>query len=122
MTPREKPRRGRQVATGVPVTRSANRAQDYDEMSSNGHYIIGHNIEENMFDRFAQRLAYHFMATPSIVYKRFSIERLKALGVMTFKGTINQTDVEKWLSLIEKYFGVMECLEEKKVKLVTFLL
>ena len=39
-----------------------------------------------MFDRFAQRLANHFMLTPSTIDKRFDIERLKALRATTFKG------------------------------------
>lgn len=37
--------------------------------------------------------------------KRFSIERLKTPGAMTFAGTANLVDVEKWLNLIEKCFG-----------------
>ena len=41
---------------------------------------------------------------------------------MTFAGTTNSTDREKWLSLIEKCFGVMDCREERKVKLATHLL
>lgn len=31
-------------------------------------------------------------------------------------------DKKKWLSVIGKCFGVMECPEERKVKLATFLL
>ncbi|TYK16014.1 uncharacterized protein E5676_scaffold3068G00100 [Cucumis melo var. makuwa] len=47
--------------------------------------------------------------------KQFSIKRLKVLGAMTFERTANATDVEK-------YFGVIGCLEERKVKLATFFL
>lgn len=52
----------------------------------------------------------------------FDIERLKALGAITFEGTTNPTDVEKWMSLSETYFKVMDCLEGKRVKLAMFLL
>lgn len=41
--------------------------------------------------------------------KQFSIERLKAIGAMNFEGTANLANVEKWLSLVEKHFGVMDC-------------
>ncbi|KAA0042293.1 uncharacterized protein E6C27_scaffold824G00880 [Cucumis melo var. makuwa] len=85
-----------QVAADVQATGSANRVQGSDEMFSNLHNTTGKN--------------------------RFNIKKLKALGAMTFKGTTDSTDVEKWLSLIEKCFGVMDCSEEIKVKLATFLL
>ncbi|KAA0033154.1 uncharacterized protein E5676_scaffold1032G00080 [Cucumis melo var. makuwa] len=54
--------------------------------------------------------------------KQFSIERLKALGATTFKGMMDPADTEKCLSLIEKCLGVMGYLEERRVKLATFLL
>ena len=62
---------------------------------------------ESMSNRFAQRLD-----------KRFSIERLKALGATTYMGATNLVDTEKWLS-IEKCLGVMDYLEERKVRLAT---
>lgn len=74
-----------------------------------------------MFDHFAQRLANHFMSTPTID-KMFDFERLKVLGAANFEGTTNSADVEKWLCLIGKCFREMECPKERKVKLVTFLL
>lgn len=46
--------------------------------------------------------------------KKLSIESLKALRATIFKGTTNPTDAKKWLSLIVKCFGVMECHEERK--------
>lgn len=64
-----------------------------------------------MGDHFSQKLD-----------KRFSIEKLKVLGATTFRETTNPTDAKKWLSLIEKCIGVMDCLEERKVKLATCLL
>ncbi|TYJ99696.1 uncharacterized protein E5676_scaffold562G00920 [Cucumis melo var. makuwa] len=59
---------------------------------------------ESMSNRFAQRLD-----------KRFSIERLKALGATTYMGATNPVDTEKWLS-IEKCLGVMDYLGERKDK------
>lgn len=75
-----------------------------------------------MFDCLVERLVDHFMSTPSTVDKKFGIERLKTLGVTTFEGTTNPTDVDKWFNLIKNCFGVMECLKEGKTKLATFLL
>ena len=101
----------RQVATDVPVTGSANRAQACDEMSINLLDSVGRKAEKGMFDHFPQKLD-----------NRYTIERLKALKAMTFTETTNPTDAEKWLSLIDKCFGVMDGREKRKVKLVTFLL
>lgn len=65
-------------------------------MSSNQHDLTGRRAGKGVFYRFPQKLD-----------KRFSIERLKTLGSTTFARTTNLTDVEKWLSLIEKYFKTM---------------
>ena len=54
--------------------------------------------------------------------KKFGIERLKALGAITFDGTMDPTDAKRWPNLMEKCFMVMDCLEEIKVKLAIFLL
>ncbi|KAA0039476.1 uncharacterized protein E6C27_scaffold64G002900 [Cucumis melo var. makuwa] len=54
--------------------------------------------------------------------KKYGIERLKALGATTFAGTTNPTDVEAWLTLIEKCFRVTRCPEDRKVELAAFLL
>ena len=58
-----------------------------------------------MFNHFAQRVSDHLMPTNSIVDKRVSIERLKASRAMTFEGTTDLANVEKWLSLIEMFWG-----------------
>lgn len=42
----------RQVATDVPVTGSANRAQACDEMSINPLDSVGRKAEKGMFDHF----------------------------------------------------------------------
>ncbi|KAA0056324.1 hypothetical protein E5676_scaffold11G00970 [Cucumis melo var. makuwa] len=72
------------VATDDPATRNANRVQAFDEMSSNlQETMVGQNAENHL----SQKLE-----------KRFSIERLNALGATTFEGTINLTNVKKWLT------------------------
>lgn len=76
-------------------------------MSSNPRDTTEQNIEESMFDGFAQRLVDHFMPTHSTMVKKFEIERMKVLGATTFEETTNPADAEKWMSLIEKCFGVM---------------
>lgn len=93
------------MATSVPTTRSTNRAQISNEMSSNLHNTVVPNMEKSMFDCFAKRLADHFMPTHSTMDKWFGIERLKVLGAMTFEGTTNLAVAKKWLSLIESVLG-----------------
>ena len=101
-----------QVAMNVQSIGSANRAQGLDEMSSNPHSTIVQNVEESMFNRFAERVADHLIPIKSNVEKR--------LGATTFEGTIGPTNVKKWLSLAEKCFQVMDCPKERKVKLAIF--
>ncbi|KAA0059552.1 uncharacterized protein E5676_scaffold1449G00070 [Cucumis melo var. makuwa] len=47
--------------------------------------------------RANRALTDHFMPTPSTVDKRFDIEILKVSEAMTFEGTINPVDAEKWV-------------------------
>ncbi|KAA0053236.1 uncharacterized protein E6C27_scaffold102G00210 [Cucumis melo var. makuwa] len=114
MAPQERSRRGSQVITGVQGTRTVDRVQESDEMSCNAHNLVGQNVLESMFDRFTKKLNDHFMPTPSTMYKRFGIKRLKALRAMTFEGTTNPVDAKKWLSLIEKCFGVWSASKKEK--------
>ncbi|KAA0046124.1 DNA/RNA polymerases superfamily protein [Cucumis melo var. makuwa] len=51
-------------------------------------------------------------AEPSDPEKAYEIERLKKLGATVFEGSTDPTDVENWLN----------CIEERKVRLATFLL
>ena len=97
--------------TDVLVTQSVNRAQASGEMFSNPDISVGRRKEENMFNHAPQKLD-----------RIVSIKRLKALGATTFTGTPNLSNMENWLSLIETCFRVMDCPEERKVKLATFLL
>uniref|UniRef100_A0A9I9CUX0 Uncharacterized protein n=1 Tax=Cucumis melo TaxID=3656 RepID=A0A9I9CUX0_CUCME len=77
MAPRGRSRQVRQVATDVPTTRSFNEAQASDEVSSNPHGSVGKRHKEGMVDRLLQKID-----------KRFSIERLKALGAATFQESL----------------------------------
>lgn len=54
--------------------------------------------------------------------KKHSIERLKSLGVTVFEGSTDPANAKAWLNLLEKCYDVMDYLEERKIKLVTFLL
>lgn len=84
-------------------------------MDLRGHSVnqdTRRELEENLFHKMAQRLV---DGLTSNLEKKFNIERLKALGATTFKGTTNAADVEKWLSLMKKCFGVMECPKKEEL-------
>lgn len=51
-----------------------------------------------------------------------SIERAMKLGAKFFMGTSNPVDAELWMKTLESIFDVMECSEEKKLRLAVFLL
>lgn len=59
---------------------------------------------------------------PKDLEKKYDVEQLKTLSAQVFEGLIDPTDVEAWLSILEKCFDVMDCLEEMKVRLTTSLL
>ncbi|KAA0042134.1 DNA/RNA polymerases superfamily protein [Cucumis melo var. makuwa] len=61
-------------------------------------------------------------AEPSDPEKAYGIERLKKLGATVFEGSTDPADAENWLNMLEKCFDVMNCPEERKVRLATFLL
>lgn len=100
--------------TSVPGARSANRAQESDEMSSSPHDPVGPNVEDSMFVCFAQKLVDRFMPTSAIVDKRFSIERMKVLGATIFKETTNLAAVEKWLIDRKNILGWWSALKKKE--------
>ena len=50
------------------------------------------------------------------------METAKRLGVQEFRGTTDPTMAEEWLREIERIFGVMDCSEERKVSIASFLL
>ncbi|KAA0032554.1 DNA/RNA polymerases superfamily protein [Cucumis melo var. makuwa] len=57
-----------------------------------------------------------------VLPKVYGIERLKKLGATVFEGSTDQANAENWLNMLEKCFDVMNCPEERKVRLATFLL
>ncbi|TYJ98398.1 uncharacterized protein E5676_scaffold232G001490 [Cucumis melo var. makuwa] len=59
---------------------------------------------------------------PSDPEKAYRIERLKKLGATVFEGSTDPADAENWLNMLEKCFDVMNCPEERNVRLATFLL
>ncbi|KAA0060440.1 retrotransposon protein [Cucumis melo var. makuwa] len=74
------------------------------------------------FARTTQKIGRPDRAEPSDPEKAYGIERLKKLGATVFEGSTDPTDVENWLNMLEKCFDLMNCPEERKVRLATFLL
>ena len=91
-------------------------------MGDSNHSLAQENMEERIFNKIAQRLADGVRLAQADLEKKYGIERMKALGATPFKGTVDSVEVEAWLTLIEKCFWVMHCLEDRKVELATFLL
>ncbi|KAA0046243.1 DNA/RNA polymerases superfamily protein [Cucumis melo var. makuwa] len=76
-------------------------------------------------DRFARtthEIGRPERAKPSDPEKAYEIERLKKLGATVFESSTDLADAKDWLNMLEKYFYVMNCPEEQKVRLATFLL
>ncbi|KAA0051688.1 DNA/RNA polymerases superfamily protein [Cucumis melo var. makuwa] len=74
------------------------------------------------FARTAQEIGRPDKAEPSDLENAYGIERLKKLGATVFEGSTDPADAENWLNMLEKCFDVMNCPEERKVRLATFLL
>ncbi|KAA0044257.1 Gag protease polyprotein-like protein [Cucumis melo var. makuwa] len=74
------------------------------------------------FARTTQEIGRPDRAEPSDPEKAYEIERLKKLGATVFEGSTDPADAENWLNMLEKCFDVMNCPEERKVRLATFLL
>ncbi|TYK00849.1 DNA/RNA polymerases superfamily protein [Cucumis melo var. makuwa] len=77
---------------------------------------------KEQFARTTQEIGRPDRAEPSDPEKAYGIERLKKLGATVFEGSTDPADAENWLNMLEKCFYVMNCLEERKVRLATFLL
>ncbi|KAA0054814.1 reverse transcriptase [Cucumis melo var. makuwa] len=74
------------------------------------------------FARTTQEIGRPDRVEPSDPEKAYRIERLKKLGATVFEGSTDPADAENWLNMLEKCFDVMNCPEERKVRLATFLL
>ncbi|KAA0047616.1 uncharacterized protein E5676_scaffold648G00470 [Cucumis melo var. makuwa] len=118
--PRGRPRKLSVAEASNAAREAAMGSEESDAESSRLHVEV--NVEEQLLDRLAQGLVSGIRSAQSNLEKNFWIERLKALGATTFAGTTNLADAEAWLTLIEKCFKVMRCLEDRKVELVVFLL
>ncbi|KAA0066851.1 reverse transcriptase [Cucumis melo var. makuwa] len=79
-------------------------------------------VESERFARSAQEISRPERARPSDPEKMYGIERLKKLGATVFEGSTDPADTKVWLNMLEKCFDVMSCLQERKVRLATFLL
>uniref|UniRef100_A0A9I9E6Y8 Retrotransposon gag domain-containing protein n=1 Tax=Cucumis melo TaxID=3656 RepID=A0A9I9E6Y8_CUCME len=78
--------------------------------------------ENKQFARTTQEIGRPDRVEPSDLEKAYGIEQLKKLGATVFEGSTNPADAENWLNMLEKCFDVMNCPEERKVRLTTFLL
>jgi len=112
-------RRARQAVAGTPEA-TGNHGDMSEGESSHPQAEV--NVEEQLFTRIAQRLAASIGSVESDPEKKYSIERLKALGATTFEGTVDPVEAEAWLNLLEKCYRVMRCPEDRKVELAVFLL
>ena len=79
-------------------------------------------MEEQIFNRIAQRLAASVESAQGDPEKKSMIKRFKALGAQVCEGTTNPSDAEVWLNQVEKCFRVMRCPENRKLELITFML
>ncbi|KAA0053247.1 DNA/RNA polymerases superfamily protein [Cucumis melo var. makuwa] len=74
------------------------------------------------FARTTQEIGRLDRVEPSDPEKAYGIERVNKLGATVFEGSTDPADAENWLNMLEKCFDVMNCPEERKVRLATFLL
>ncbi|KAA0048700.1 retrotransposon protein [Cucumis melo var. makuwa] len=74
------------------------------------------------FARTTQEIGKPDSVEPSDPEEAYGIKRLKKLGATVFEGSTDPADAENWLNMLEKCFDVMNCPEEGKVRLATFLL
>ena len=95
MPPRS--RRARQAAAETP---KAIRSRGDMSEGESSHPQVGVNVEEQIFTRIAERLATSIRSVESDPKKKYSIERLKALGATTFEGTLDPAEAEAWLNLL----------------------
>ncbi|TYK01187.1 uncharacterized protein E5676_scaffold2044G00320 [Cucumis melo var. makuwa] len=79
-------------------------------------------MEERGYQQMVQKLVESLSSVQARSKKKHNIERLKSLGAVVFEGSTDPIDVEVWLNLLEKCFEVMDCPQERRVKLATFLL
>uniref|UniRef100_A0A9I9EEC0 Uncharacterized protein n=1 Tax=Cucumis melo TaxID=3656 RepID=A0A9I9EEC0_CUCME len=106
----------------MPPRTGRRRRQNQDEMQGPTQ---GRSIGESrnkQFARTTQKIGRPDRAEPSDPEKAYGIERLKKLGATMFEGSTDPADAEKWFNMLEKCFDVMNCREERKVRLATFLL
>ena len=50
------------------------------------------------------------------------VETDRSMGAQEFRGTTKPVQAEEWIRRIERIFEVMECRDERKVNIATFLL
>ena len=112
-------RRGRQAGIETPHATRMERETSEGE-SSNPQTQA--NMEEQLFNRIAQRLVASIESTQGDPEKKYGIEKFKAFGAQVFEGTTDPAEAEVWLNQVEKCFRVIHCPEDRKLDLVVYML
>ncbi|CAA3003162.1 uncharacterized protein LOC111369392 isoform X1, partial [Olea europaea subsp. europaea] len=73
-------------------------------------------------DLIADRIATAVASALRNTDKDYSIERATKLGAKVFTGTADPVDAESWMVRIERIFDFMDCPDDRKLRLATFLL
>ncbi|KAA0035073.1 uncharacterized protein E6C27_scaffold57G001380 [Cucumis melo var. makuwa] len=113
------PRTGRQRRQNQDGMQGPTQGPSVGESSTLG---VRGGAGNEQFARTTQEIGRTDRAEPSDPEKAYGIERLKKLGATVFEGSTDLADAENWLNMLEKCFDVMNCPEERKVRLATFLL
>ncbi|KAL2486700.1 Retrotrans gag domain-containing protein [Abeliophyllum distichum] len=121
--------RTRRLSNSLPQTQNAPNEGDSREASRADELIHqttqnpGHRNDaanDPHADRLAETLEALLQRQQNV--DRFSIELAKRLGAGAFNGKGDPLDADNWMTQLERVFDVMECPEEKKLRLATFLL
>ncbi|XP_050941949.1 uncharacterized protein LOC127149836 [Cucumis melo] len=113
------PRTGRRHRQNQDGMQGPTQGPSVGESSTLG---VRGGVGNEHFARTTQEIGRPDRAEPSDPEKAYGIERLKKLGATVFEGSTDPADAENWLNMLEKCFDVMNCPEERKVRLATFLL
>ncbi|TYK30559.1 Transposon Ty3-G Gag-Pol polyprotein [Cucumis melo var. makuwa] len=113
------PRTGRRRRQNQDGMQGPTQGSSVGESSTLG---VRGGVGNEQFARTTQEIGRSDRAEPSDPEKAYGIERLKKFGATVFEGSTDSADAENWLNMLEKCFDVMNCPEERKVRLATFLL
>ncbi|XP_011621155.1 uncharacterized protein LOC105420189 [Amborella trichopoda] len=97
-----------------------------------GYYGSTSNYDTEALDKFCRTLramtqimkeSESALSTPAPEQSDGNLkEKFKTLAPPIFSGQGNVEKVERWLMQVEKFFGVLQCSDEQKLRLGTFIL